>query len=376
MQVEKRYRGRISQIPVCLGKMLRMFFYQNDWTVLPLSAAVAGLVGIVIRHRIFINMEGTLMSGLAVTSVCLWNGCFNSIQAICREREIVKREHRGGMHITSYIMSHMIYQALICAVQTGIILFVFKYIGVRFPEHSIFERNFLIEYFISLFLITYAADMMSLFISALCRSTTTAMTVMPVVLILQLVFSGGMITLPKVLDPLSDYFISNTGFKLIASEANYNNLELTTAWSAVEQIKNNEISGTVTLGQIIDIINNSESATMQSVKSVQILGNDGNAGTLTIGDIVAELSEENPDAHNLRKEEIPYKTSVGDLLEIAGEQNVRSYVVKSTSRSAQREAYDYNAANVIGYWLKLAAYSLFFAVLAVIFLEFIDKDKR
>ncbi len=35
-----------------------------------------------------------------------------------------------------------------------------------------------------------------------------------------------------------------------------------------------------------------------------------------------------------------------------------------------------DAANVIGYWLKLAAYSLFFAVLAVIFLEFIDKDKR
>ncbi|MBR4573458.1 MAG: ABC transporter permease [Lachnospiraceae bacterium] len=376
MQVEKRYRGRISQIPVCLGKMLRMFFYQNDWKVLPLSAAVAGLVGIVIRHRIFINMEGTLMSGLAVTSVCLWNGCFNSIQAICREREIVKREHRGGMHITSYIMSHMIYQALICAMQTAIILFVFRYIGVRFPEHSIFERNFLIEYFISLFLITYAADMMSLFISTLCRSTTTAMTVMPVVLILQLVFSGGMITLPKILDPLSDYFISNTGFKLIAAEADYNDLELTTAWSAVEQIKNNEISGTVSVGQLADIINNSKSATMQSVKSVQILGNAGETAGLTIGDLVAELSEDNPDAANLRKKEIPYKTSVGDLLEIAGESNVRSYVVKSTSRSAQRAAYDYNAGNVIGYWLKLAAYSLFFAVLAVIFLEFIDKDKR
>ena len=115
-----RHRGRGSQIWIYLGKMLRMFVYQNDWKVLPMSALIAGLVGLVIRKKMFLNMEGTLMGAFAVVCVCIWNGCFNSIQVICRERDVIKREHRSGMHISSYVISHMMYQFLICALQTGI----------------------------------------------------------------------------------------------------------------------------------------------------------------------------------------------------------------------------------------------------------------
>ena len=112
-KIRIRYRGRVNQIFIYLGKLLRMFLYQNDWKVLPMAAMVAGLVGLVIRRRFFYTMEGTMMSALAVTCVCIWNGCFNSIQVICRERDIIKREHRSGMHISSYILSHMIYQAML-----------------------------------------------------------------------------------------------------------------------------------------------------------------------------------------------------------------------------------------------------------------------
>ena len=38
-----RYRGRIAQIRICLGKLLRMFLYQNDWKALPMAAIIAGL---------------------------------------------------------------------------------------------------------------------------------------------------------------------------------------------------------------------------------------------------------------------------------------------------------------------------------------------
>ena len=114
-----RYRGRGAQVGIYLGKLLRMFIYQNDWKVLPMAALIAGLVGMVIRKKMFINMEGTLMGAFALVCVCIWNGCFNSIQVICRERDVIKREHRSGMHISSYIFSHMLYQALLCLAQTG-----------------------------------------------------------------------------------------------------------------------------------------------------------------------------------------------------------------------------------------------------------------
>ena len=66
-EIRRRYRGRIGQVQIYLGKLLRMFLYQNDWMVLPMAALVAGLVGIVIRWRMFYNMEGTLISSRAIT---------------------------------------------------------------------------------------------------------------------------------------------------------------------------------------------------------------------------------------------------------------------------------------------------------------------
>ena len=79
------YRGRIKQIGIYLGKFSRMFITQNGWFVIPMSAAIAGIVSYVVRTNFFLNMEGTIMGSLALTCACLWNGAFNSIQVICRE---------------------------------------------------------------------------------------------------------------------------------------------------------------------------------------------------------------------------------------------------------------------------------------------------
>ena len=375
-EIKRRYRGRIGQVQIYLGKLLRMFLYQNDWMVLPMAALVAGLVGIVIRWRLFRSMEGTLVSSLAVACVCLWNGCFNSIQVICRERDVIKREHRSGMHISSYIAAHMIYQALLCLLQTGITVYVLTITGVRFPDHSLFQGGFLPEFFVSLFLITYAADMMSLWISAICRSTTTAMTVMPVMLILQLVFSGGMMSLPPRLEPVTDYIISNVGLKLIAAEADYNHLELTTAWNTVASMRNNELKGSFTVGDVVDQLEDSENPTIKKLREVVVLSGDPFPKEITVGDIADQMSADNPDAADLRKEEIKYDTTFGDLLKIVGEDKVRSYIVENSSKAARNPDYDYKQDNIGGYWVTLLLFAAAYALLAMITLEFIDMDKR
>ena len=127
------HRGRLFQIPIYLGKQLRSFVYMSDWKLFPMAAIIAALVSMVVRKDFFLTMEGTLKGCFALTCVAIWNGCFNSIQVICRERPIVKREHRSGMHITSYVISAMIYQALLCIGQTIVTLYVCKLSGVSFP---------------------------------------------------------------------------------------------------------------------------------------------------------------------------------------------------------------------------------------------------
>ena len=85
---------------------------------------------------------------------------------------------------------------------------------------------------ICMLLISYAADMMSLFISSISRTTTAAMTVMPFVLIFQLVFSGSVFPLPARVQPLSNFTISNYGIRAIAAECGYNDLPMAAGWNA------------------------------------------------------------------------------------------------------------------------------------------------
>ena len=102
------HRGRIAQIPIYLGKDFRMFIFQNDWKVLPMSALIAAMIALVVGENMYVTMEGQFQCSLALTCICIWNGFFNSIQSVCRERPIIKREHRSGMHISSYIFAHLI----------------------------------------------------------------------------------------------------------------------------------------------------------------------------------------------------------------------------------------------------------------------------
>ena len=250
-----RHRGRGSQVPIYLGKQLRFFINQSDWKVLPMAAIIAALVSMVIHKDFFVNMEGNLMGSFALTCVAIWNGCFNSIQAICRERQIVKREHRSGMHVSAYIGAHMIYQFGLCAAQTALSLYVMLLLGVQFPDHGFITPWIMLDLGISMLLIAYASDMVSLLVSSLAHTTTGAMTIMPFVLIFQLVFSGGMLELPKWTDPICNFTISNHGLCVISALSGYNESPMETGWKTLVSMKDDDVGGTFTLGDIMDFLN-------------------------------------------------------------------------------------------------------------------------
>ncbi len=235
-----RYRSRAEQIPIFLGKHLRMFITEGNWRVLPLSAIIAYLVVYVIGRRMFINMEGTAYAAFAITCVCLWNGVFNSIQVVCKERGIIKREHRAGLHITSYLLSHMIYQAVICLLQVIIMLVIFLLFQVHLPSGSAVTGSFLADLGITMFLITYAADMLGLMISCIVHTPMTAMTIMPFVLIVQLVYANFVIPLDQVGRVMSNGTISKWGIQAICTVSDYNSQESSVLLTALNTMSNED----------------------------------------------------------------------------------------------------------------------------------------
>ncbi len=324
-----RYRGRFRQLVIYLGKFFRLFVLQSDWKVLPMSAIIAGMVSLAVGKGLFQTMEGTFQGAFALTCVCIWNGFFNSIQSICRERTVVKREHRAGLHVTSYVGAHMIYQAFLCAMQSIITIVVLFNTGVvRSKEIALSstlarlagneglalpDYMFTTELFITLFLVTYSADLMALMISAIVHTQMAAMTVMPFMLIIQLVFSG-FIALPASFADISKLMLSKWGVQGLCVIANYNKLPAVTIWNKL------------------------------------VSGSD----KLEIGGVL----------------------SLKDVINAIEEQGMRDTVLNKLGEISARDDFASNMRNLNQSWIYLILLGVIFAIVTVVFLEFVDKDKR
>ncbi len=308
-----RHQGRVSQTLIYLGKLFRMLVFQNDWKVLPMSAVIAGLVCFVVGANLFKTMEGTLMGSFAMACICIWNGFFNSIQVIVRERPIIKREHRSGLHITAYVAAHMIYQAFLCLCQTVITLWVCHVARVTFPARSMFFSNSVIDLGITLFLITYCADMMALMVSAFVHTTTAAMTVMPFLLIFQLVFSGGFFSLSGSALKVTNFTIAKWGLTALCSQGDYNSLPMVTLWNTMVKMENVEYDGLKPVSQALNTIK---------------------------------------------------------------EQNMQDELLKWSGTQNQNAKYEFSPDNVKKCWGFLILYIFVYSGIAVISLEFIDRDRR
>jgi ABC-type multidrug transport system permease subunit len=73
---------------------------------------------------------------------------------------------------------------------------------------------------------------------------------------------------------------------------------------------------------------------------------------------------------------IALPATVGDLLNLVGEDKVMKFLEEKAAAANYKMEYDYRWENIVEYWFTLFLFILAFAALSTITLEFIDKDKR
>ena len=94
------------------------------------------------------------------------------------------------------------------------------------PESGIIFGNPLIEFYLTILLLIYAADMMGLCISCIVKKTETANVMAPYILIVQLIFSGILFKLAGVGEYVSYVMISKWGMEALGSISDLNTLPL------------------------------------------------------------------------------------------------------------------------------------------------------
>ena len=155
-----------------------------------------------------------------LAAMATFMGTLNSYREICKEREIILREASVGVSLLAVVLSKAFVLLLIEDVQAAILTFGFVRI-VHIPQnHLLLDTN--VEIFVSILLMLVASSAIGLLISAIFKSGESAILVVLVLMIGQVVFSGIMFTLTGVAARIAAVIVCRWGMGALGASTDLN----------------------------------------------------------------------------------------------------------------------------------------------------------
>lgn len=155
-----------------------------------------------------------------LSAMAAFMGTLNSYREICKERDIILREASVGVSLGAVVLSKAFVLLLIEIVQGFILTFGFVNV-VHIPQnHLLFETN--LEIFVTVLLMLFASSATGLLVSALFKSGETAILVVLVIMIGQVVFSGIMFTLTGAANVIANIIVCRWGMGALGASTDLN----------------------------------------------------------------------------------------------------------------------------------------------------------
>ena len=157
------------------------------------------------------------------TLICIpvFVGLLTSNGEICKERDVLFREYSANLRISSYLCSKLVTLLLLNAVQSVLLLLSFCTI-VQVPTHSILFSP-VIEMFLTLFFTMFSSTCLGLAVSAISPSRNVATSLLSILLIPQVVFSGAVFELEGVTRKIATVIHAFWGTNALAISAEMRN---------------------------------------------------------------------------------------------------------------------------------------------------------
>ena len=222
-----RERAGLRQFGVLLQRYTELMFNDRQRLLVLLlqPCLIAILLYIVADENIFKIYESTKSMLFALSCSGIWIGLFNSIQEICKERSIVKREYMANLRLSGYVLSKFVFQMALGGVQAVLLTMIFlKLVGNE--KKGIFLDHFSPEMLLTVWLTVLASIALGFVISAIVKTGDKAMAIAPFVLIIQLLFSGILFTLEGAGKVISYITVSRWSVEALGSIAKLNRLDL------------------------------------------------------------------------------------------------------------------------------------------------------
>lgn len=194
--------------------------------ILILQPVIIGLLlYIVSDDSVFDIYENTKTMLFALCCSGIWIGLFNSIQEICKERSILRREYMTSLKLPVYVLSKFFVQAMIGLFQAVLLAGAFM-LAVGKDNPGLFLDSFIPEIILTVWIVIIASEAMGFVVSANAKSGDKAMVVAPFLLIIQLLFSGILFKLKGFGEYISYATTSRWTVEALGSIADLNGLPL------------------------------------------------------------------------------------------------------------------------------------------------------
>jgi ABC transport system ATP-binding/permease protein len=196
--------------------------------VLMLAALPAGELGVPPPPEVrLVSTAGLVLFVLLLGAT--WVGANNAIREIARELPVLRRERGVGLSLSAYVTSKVIVLAGLTTVQ-AVVLVAVATARQRGPRGAVLLGWPLGELMVVVALAGVAAMALALLVSALAGTPERATSILPMLLILQLVLSAGAV-LPEIADrpvlrELGALSSAQWGVAAAASTADLNDLQL------------------------------------------------------------------------------------------------------------------------------------------------------
>lgn len=223
---KKLKENGLAQLLVLCSRYTKLIFNDKQRLLLLLVQApiLALLISFVADGKQFEQYEMTKSLLFALSCSAFWIGMLNSIQEICKERTIVKREYMTGLSLGAYVSSKIIVLGLLCMIQSLLVVGVFSAL-VGIPSEGIIFHPF-VELLFTVFVTAVSSTAMGLFVSCLFTNADRAMTVAPILLMPQILFSGLIFKLDGATEVISWLAVCRWSMECLGTTANLNELPL------------------------------------------------------------------------------------------------------------------------------------------------------
>lgn len=223
-KINKKNKSFFRQLMILISRYIKLITndFQQLFLLIAQAPVVAILLAMVASEDIYTSYDDTKAIIFSIGCASIWLGLLNSVQEICKEKVILQKEHMADLKLSSYLLSKFIVQGIIAFIQATLLVGIFQKI-VGSSENSILINGYWDIQFVS-FLSILAAASTGLFISAVVKNSNIAMSVIPLILVPQLLYSGMLFKLDEITDFVSNFVLCRWTVEALGTSVKLNDL--------------------------------------------------------------------------------------------------------------------------------------------------------